>query len=194
MKVKLLTSEIQINHQTDIAIGELANCYQSENMTFDKLVNIAMVRKHEGVLEWFDLAFNIKDISYASHVHFLRHRHCSFLVQSQRYTKSNLVIAPIKIMDAFMKDKKLVKKYKNMLDAQGILIRELWGRGISKEDTRYLDCQGTTIEMGLKCNLREFLHIQKLRNAPEAMPETRQCAQMMLDECLKIDKLRRLLE
>lgn len=164
MKVKLLTNDIQIRHQRDNAIIALAQCYQSKDMTFKKLVNIAMVRKHKTILECFDLMFAIEDISYLAHVHLIRHRMTTPFVQSQRYTKPN-----------------------SCIDADGMLMQFV-------VDDRYEAPQGTLINMCIKMNLREFMHIVELRTAPDALQETQDVVNAMLAEVKKDDVLGRFFE
>ena len=133
-------------------------------MTLAKVINIAMVKKHQTVLECFDLMFHITDISYLAHVHLIRHRHTTPFVMSQRYCKST----------HFRNDEGEVLQY-NSID-------------------RYESPQGTLINMCIKMNLREFMHIVELRTAPDALEETRDVVNAMLAEVRADDVLGRFFE
>lgn len=177
MKVKLKTTRQQIEDQTANAVSALANCYQSKNMTFDKLANIAIVNGHESVLEYFDLVFQIDGISFGSHVHVIRHRHGTPLVQSQRYTASNDFIVP----------EVVCKDAAELIDKQAEIIKEIASaaKDATNQDIRYVKPQGTRINMAFKCNLRQFLHIVALRDSSAAMPETRECVKQMISEACR---------
>jgi len=57
--------------------------------------------------------------------------------------------------------------------------------GLPKEDARYILPQAIKTAILMTVNLREFLHIYKLRSSPEAQWEIRELAEKMKEELLK---------
>ena len=188
MKVTLLTTEIESRHQREHALKLVSQCYQTDKLTFKKLCNIA--QKHRTILELFDVAFLLEGISYASHVHICRHRLITPFVESQRYTQTYKTIVPEKII----KDRSNTEMFTLLCEKSFKVYEDLLVKGVAKEDARYVLPQGVAINMGFKTNIREFLHILDLREAPEAMPETREIAKTMRMAVMENEVLRELIK
>ena len=191
MKTKLLTTPLQIRHQADIAVFTLGRCQLSENMTLNKLVNVSMVKGHKTILEYFDLAFYVPTISYLSHCHIIRHRLTTPMVQSQRYTSTFEIVAPDAIKSSEAATQAYFRATAKSFETYNYLINK---RNVKKEDARYVLPQGVKIELVLKCNLREFMHIVELRTAPDALQETQDVVNAMLAEVKNDDILGRFFE
>jgi len=187
MNVTLLTTDKQIEQQSDNAIKALSQCYQSKNMNLNKLVNISMVKGHKSILEYFDLVFNIEGISYISHVHLVRQRLTSPMTQSQRYTSTYDIVIPDKIKGNKLLEIIFIKQAESAFTAYIELIKN----GATIEDARYILPQGVKINMSIHMNLREFLYICDLRIAKGVLKETHDIVSAMKLECLKNDIIRR---
>ena len=183
MKITLATNEIQLRHQLELALESLGECYQAKNLTKKKLIEIALRKRHRSILEHFDLVFRLRSISYCAHAQSIRHRHASFMVQSQRYTSSNDVVNP------FMG---VATEYYFREVAKNICgeVRFFESSEKSRQATRYLKPQGTAINMTIKLNLRSFLELIEKRDVDGAMPETRTIVQSMREECVKSEVLK----
>lgn len=186
MKVILLTSPVQVRHQRDIAIRFLAQCYQSKDMNFDKLLNIALIKKHRTILECFDLSFLIEGIPYSSHVHLIRHRLTTPFVQSQRYTSVRATRIKEDILNKLTENDLLeLAKYDQFASSL------YHSKKLTREEQRHFKPQGALINMGLKMNLREFLDvIIPLRTDASADKSTQEVANAMLESVKKDEVLR----
>lgn len=123
-------------------------------------------------------------VDTASHIHLLKHRHFSINGESARYK-------------AYTEDKYYVPGDWNEEDQ--LYLEEttknaytfyhscfegvdpmLLPRKRVKESARYVLPYAIQVNLDFSCNLRAFVHFQKLRNAPGAQLEIREIAQEML--------------
>jgi thymidylate synthase (FAD) len=120
---------------------------------------------HWSVLEFADATFMIEDISRACTHQLVRHRHFSFMEESQRYcnVSENGFIVPEKFKDdykefTFIKSKdESVERYNELIDL-----------GAKKEDARFILPQGISTRIVMKGNFRvwkEFFHKRCSMNA-----------------------------
>ena len=173
MNITLLTTNKQLKRQEKIAVKAVSQCYQSDTLTAARLPKLAILEGHRTILEFFDLTFLIEGISYLSHVHLIRHRHTTPMVQSQRYTNAECVVNPMEEED------------KAELFNQALFgihnedkIFKIYAKP-RKEELRYLKPQGASINMCLKMNLRAFLEMIEKRTADNVLAETKEVVNTM---------------
>lgn len=165
------------------------------------LLTLLIKSGHHSVLEHANFTFAIGGISRATSHQLVRHRLASYSQQSQRYVKfktmtksssdglditthfpsSSYVIPP-----SIEKDKKLKKKYKEVMDIIATTYQEFLTAMIPAEDARYLLPNATTTKIISTMNARELRHFFSLRCCNRAQWEIRRMAYKMLSEVLKV--------
>ena len=195
MKVKLIT---KTQNLLDVVYVGARTCYNAgspidmfediENISNDKklkLIKSCIESGHDSVLEHTQLTFAIEGMSKASSVQLLRHRHCSFSQQSQRYCtfkedEINYVI-PTKIknnaeaLNIFQNTMKLISKaYADLLDLN-----------IPVEDSRAVLSNACETNLIVTLNLREFMHICSLRLCSKSQLEIRQVVKEMKNKVIE---------
>jgi thymidylate synthase (FAD) len=177
-------------------ILELAGrtCYRSEDkITADsaaKFVKMLLKRGHESVIEHASMTVRFSDVSRAFTHEMVRHRLASFSQESTRYVKQNdlhFVMPPDK------DSKELV--FTNEWGEMGITLSEyievmedfytaLLNAGWKPEDARQFLPIGTTSEIVVTANLREWRLIFKLRCSKRAHWEIRTVMRKLLAKCI----------
>ncbi|MBC7222193.1 FAD-dependent thymidylate synthase [Candidatus Bipolaricaulota bacterium] len=130
---------------------------------------------HESVLEHAHATFEISGISRACANQLTRHRLASFVQESQRYVEvqeNELVRPPTFSEEDWERAKKL---FQEAMD----LYRFLLGKGVPKEDARFVLPLGIETRLVLTANFRELRHILRLRLSPAAQWEIREVAKRM---------------
>jgi thymidylate synthase (FAD) len=153
------------------------NCYRSESGidTYEGFIQKLIENKHESVLEFYDIAFELvtsRDVM----AELTRHRHLSFCIESQRYVGHG-GIEFIRPVEDSMIDMGWGKAMKQAEDAYFSIIRQKYG----KQDARKILPNSTATRIYVKGNLREWRHVFELRTAKSAYPEMRQLMRLMLD-------------
>ena len=176
MKVKL----VQATENAGKMIADIASiCYgKEEAKNPERLLKNLYKLGHHSVFEHVYYTFKIEGISRVTHLQLTRHRHTSPTVESQRYTdqSENIVIMPETIASnprAYMIFEKTVTQSQEAYKK----LREL---GIPKEDARYLLPEGIATSKYLSMNLRELIHIAKLRISKQAQWEIRELVREMV--------------
>lgn len=173
-----------------------------------KFVSKILESGHHSVLEHINFTFAITGVSRALLAQISRHRHISLSVQSQRYVEIKedywslqsllddaLYADENKSIEACTKLEDLAKKYfvdvtpansyhycqslAAYLDAIAV--------GAKPEDARMHLPNATKTNMVLTTNLRELIHICKLRLCSRAQKEIREMVQGMADGVLAIN-------
>jgi len=187
MKIELATSEIQLRHQLELALKTLGECYQSDNLTKKRLIEIALRNGHRSILEHFDLVFRLKGISYCAHTQLTRHRKISPMAQSQRYTRSNDIAYPTGLTET--QESCFDIFFGEMKNIASRAFGDNSATGLTKQQLRYAVPQGAAINMTMKLNLRSFLELIEKRDVDGAMPETRAIVVSMRNACMDSDVL-----
>ena len=138
---------------------------------------------HESVLEHWSATFAITGISRVTEIQLVRHRiGASYSLQSGRYCArdpTNYVI-PFDPQD----------RVKDAIEGFNIALRnldeEVQFAGIKEEDRRYFYPQGLRTNIVCTFNGRELKHLFSLRCCARAQKETRELANKMLEECIKV--------
>ena len=153
--------------------------YEGQDADSDARLIRHFVRNDESPLEFSFAAFDVT-CSYATHVHFLRHRHLSQSWLSARYTEQlGFVLprdpAPERIAAAMTAYGLAEDAYADLRDI-----------GAKKQDARYVMPQGAAVQGWIAGNARAWLHTLNLRASKKAMPETRLIALTMREELSKV--------
>jgi len=172
MEIKL----IQATPEPIKKIADIASiCYGKEDAREPKkLVKRLLRLGHHSVFEHIYFTWEIKGISRACLAQLTRHRHASFTVRSQRYCNESEqgFVIPDAIEDNDT-------AYIDWLDAQAEIkgaYNSLISKGVKREDARFILPQATETDLYMSCNLRELLHIYKLRSSKAAQWEIRELA------------------
>ncbi len=130
---------------------------------------------HESVLEHAVATFEISGISRACANQLTRHRLASFVQESQRYVNAaeNALVRPPTFSDEDWERAKAL--FQEAMD----LYRSLLGKGVPKEDARFVLPLGIETRLVLTANFRELRHILRLRLSPMAQWEIREVARKM---------------
>lgn len=146
----------------------------------EELIKKVIRKKHHSVLEHALATFRIKGGSRVFTHELVRHRLMSPSQESQRYveygkTRDFDVVIPPKL-----KDSPYCDRYVSMAIEAERLYSEMVANGIPKEDARFVLPNGTTSEIVISANLREFRHIFQVRCHPRAQWEIRGiCLEML---------------
>lgn len=187
MKVKLFNDT---NEMIDIIYTAARTCYYAgspiemyenvENIDKEaklKLIEDCIKRNHLSVLEHAQFTFGIYGISRACSHQLVRHRHCSFSQQSQRYVnlkdKAEFVL-PENIEEFLIVNKTL----EHITNCYEILIEY----GVKPEDARAILPNACSTNLVMSCNLRELIHICNERLCAKAQTEIRELVGAMKDE------------
>lgn len=135
---------------------------------------------HESMLEMVDATFFIECSRVVTH-ELVRHRIASYQQESQRfvsYTEAepeDLFVAPEGLNGT--QSLLLHESYESSLEAY----RRLRSTGVSKQDARYVLPNATRTRIIVKMNLREWMHVLRLRAHPSAQPEMQEVANAILE-------------
>ena len=166
------------------------NCYKSyKKMTddsYDTFINDLMKREHYSPLEFGDISVVVKT-SRDVMAELTRHRLASFCIESQRYVNpvANGGMEFIKPVNA-EKNPEWFKEWQHLMFLTELKYDEFVRNGVSKQDARKILPNSTACTIVMKANIREWLHILKLRTSEAAYPEMRQLANMILDKFIEL--------
>ena len=159
-----------------------------------QLIKTILSSGHLSIAEHVNFTFAIEGISRACSHQLVRHRHCTFSQQSQRYVeiKEDLdKLVKLRNSDLIVKDAiylmEICKKYFTEIDIDNyimyldILIQYLQNikQGMKPEDARAILPNATKTNIVMTCNLRELMHMSNLRLCTRAQKEIRQLFEMI---------------
>lgn len=137
-----------------------------------KLVENLLRLKHLSVFEHIYFTWKIEGISRICLAQLTRHRHASYTVRSQRYcSESEQSFIVPESMDYNVA---LIQEYYTFMDTAKDFYDYLISWGVKREDARFVLPQALETELYMSCNLRELLHIYKLRSDKSAQWEIRE--------------------
>lgn len=194
MKVKLISTTQNL---LDILFTGARTCYNAgspidmfeevNNIPSDKklkLINGCIKSNHQSILEHSQFTFAIEGVSRTLTHQLVRHRHCSFSQQSQRY---------VNLEDTF--DYVTPKALQDEGDLQGYFTEcmqqayesytELINKGVKPEDARAVLPNACCTNIVITLNLRSLIHLCNERLCTRAQLEIRQLVQLMVKEVLK---------
>lgn len=162
------------------------NCYASQDKitedSYKKFIHNLIKRGHHSPLEFFDVTVRLvtsRDVM----AEITRHRLANFCIESQRYIDvSKEGIAFIKPLFAD-KNPDAYKEWLHGMQASEELYNSLKNdHGLLNQDARKVLPNSTACVIVMKANIREWLHIFKLRNSDAAYPEMHYLAAMIQKE------------
>lgn len=178
------------------------NCWRSEGKitsnSYREFIQNLIKRGHESPLEFGEIMFEIvtsRDVM----AEITRHRVASFAIQSQRYVDESKTGDIEFIRPLFYKefpdnpgcpysDKQFAASMIWLDQMENIeqSYKSMRALGIRNEDARKVLPNSTATRIMMKINLRELLHIYKLRSANSAYPEMRKCMELLKIEVDKV--------
>jgi len=178
------------------------NCWDSgEKMTdesYKKFIENLRKRGHDSPLEFGHIMLEIitsRDVM----AEITRHRLASFCIRSQRYVDESKTGDIEFIRPLFYKDEPDNPDcaYSDPVFAASMIwqdqmeniessYKSMRAIGIRNEDARKVLPNSTMTRIMMKVNLRELLHIYKLRSAKAAYPEMRECMRLLKEEVDKV--------
>lgn len=194
MKVKLISATQNL---LDILYTGARTCYNAgspidmfeevDNMSRDKklkLINGCIKSNHQSILEHSQFTFAIEGVSRALTHQLVRHRHCSFSQQSQRYV--NLEGTFDYVTPKALQDEGDLQGYFTECMQQAYeSYTELINKGVKPEDARAVLPNACCTNMVITLNLRSLIHLCNERLCTRAQLEIRQLVQLMVKEVLK---------
>lgn len=175
MKVELIQATPNpVKLITDVA----SICYGHEEAKYpDKLLKHLNEGGHHSVFEHVWFTFKIEGISRACLAQLTRHRHASFTVRSQRYCNEEDTDFAI---PGFTEEYEQYDVFNDALDFAIDSYNKLIELGMKREDARFILPEATQTELYISLNLRELVHIYKLRTSKQAQWEIRNLTNYMV--------------
>lgn len=146
------------------------------------LLNECFKSGHHSVFEHINFTFAIEGISRACSHQLIRHRHCSFSQQSQRYVKFDK--PKFYEPNGILCNREANSIYNNFLNFAVETYNKLIELEVRPEDARCVLPNATLTNITMTLNLRELIHICGLRLCSRAQKEIRELIQLMVKEVL----------
>jgi len=151
----------------------------------EELIKKIIQKGHHSVLEHAFATFRIKGGSRVFTHELVRHRLMSPSQESQRYVEYGKVRNFDVVLPATIEQSGFKDRYMEMAAECERIYSEMVKAGTPKEDARYILPNGTTSEIVISANLREYRHIFEVRCHPRAHWEIRQICMIMLEILMK---------
>ena len=193
MKVKLISTTQNL---LDILYTGARTCYNAGSPIdmFEEVDNISRDKKlklikgciksfHLSILEHSQFTFAIEGVSRALTHQLVRHRHCSFSQQSQRYVNLEGTfdyVTPKALQD----EGDLQGYFAECMQQAYESYTELINKGVKPEDARAVLPNACCTNMVITLNLRSLIHLCNERLCTRAQLEIRQLVQLMVKEVL----------
>lgn len=173
MEVKLIDSN---TNGLDTIIKALNKCRHKE--CTERTVNHCIQNDELACLEFCWFAFEITDVSRVVLAEITRHRHFSFMVESQRHVKPDVFFVP----DSIENDKELANSYMALIDKVNDFYNAMCDKGIPKQDARYVMPNAAITNMVMAGNGRTwFEYLEKRLCKAKVQPEHFKLASMVYD-------------
>lgn len=166
---------VHVSHQEPLGFFEdtARKCYRShDKITKDSRVKICeflLKKGHTSIFEFVDVTVDIITDRSISH-QIVRHRHCSFAQESQRYVRFNGNIQFIKPQGYDPTDPMWRLWLRSCRSAANDYC-EMLAYGAKPQQARKVLPNSTATSIRVKANCREWMHIISLRDSPEADPD-----------------------
>ena len=137
---------------------------------------------HESMLEMVDATFFIECSRVVTH-ELVRHRIASYQQESQRFVSyteeepDDLFVIPKSWEDNDFVSTMMMMSYEHDLKNYRMLIEN----GVPKQEARYVLPNATRTRIIVKMNLREWMHVLRLRAHKSAQPEMQEVANAILE-------------
>lgn len=146
----------------------------------EELIKKVIRKKHHSVLEHATATFRIKGGSRVFTHELVRHRLMSPSQESQRYVQYGKTRDYDVVVPPSIKNSPFYSRYLDMALEAEKFYSEMVAADIPKEDARFVLLNGTTSEIVISANLREYRHIFTVRCNPRAQWEIRNiCLEML---------------
>jgi len=171
--------------------GECASiCYDSKNDNPEKVYNRGLMcikQNHGETSEFVDIIFETDDYSARCLRELLRHRHSSKLQASTRYINYNNM--DYYIPHSIENNNEAKESYEHLMKYINVKYQEFVDvYNIPKQDAANILPLGMKSKVIFKCNLRELIHISKIRGKKPALPEIQNLVGELLAELNVIDE------
>lgn len=210
MKVRLIS---KTENPVETMFVAARTCYSSESPSYrmkellkDKLqdenyhepwilVKRVLESGHTSIAEHVNMTFTIEGISRACSHQLVRHRHCTFSQQSQRYVEIKEDIDELRRL-YFMDRQKIMtvlekyfvsvneSTYLAYIDSLTHYLQAV-EKGAKPEDARYFLPNAAKTNLVMTCNLRELMHICELRLCTRAQDEIRIMCKLIVEQVEK---------
>lgn len=147
-----------------------------------RLIGQAITSGHLTIAEHWNFTFAIEGISRACSHQLVRHRHCCFSQQSQRYVKFDK--ATFYEPQSILKEREADAIYNQFLDYVQETYNKLIDLGIKAEDARYVLPNATCSNIVVTLNFRELMHLCSLRLCTRSQSEIRELVKLMANEVI----------
>jgi thymidylate synthase (FAD) len=196
-----LTKGVNGEPMNDIVSKSMIGC-QSTKAAFEikpseektkEMIEMAIEKGHESVLEHAVFTFSVKGISRACSHQLVRHRIASYSQQSQRHVNPTKVEDWYVTPDSWEEQAKrhnigLLERYHGLMREIAALYKEAVEEGIPGEDARFVLTNACKTNIVITMNVRELRHFFKLRRAKDAQWEIREMANKMYELVVPIAK------
>ena len=158
-------------------------CYDSKNDNPEKVYNRGLMcikQNHGETSEFCDIIFETDEYSARCLRELLRHRVSSKLQASTRYI--NYDNMDYYIPDSIKFNERAWNIYEFFMESVKDTYENLISIGIPKQDVANILPLGMKSKVIFKCNLRELIHICKIRGSNPALPEIQDLVSNLLDQ------------
>lgn len=184
MKVTLLNSysnEKMADIGASICIGKHKKTIAYSNSNH---MIAAIDSDHLSVIEHLPLSFLIENVSRSLLAQLTRHRHMSFSVISQRYSKAYSKVDETWYVKPNTINEKFDFRYRHIMDMLDSMYYDMIEDGIPQEDARYILPNACHTSLILSCNARAFAEACNKRTCEKAQWEIRELFTTMR-ECIQ---------
>jgi thymidylate synthase (FAD) len=168
----------------EIIATAMRNCYRAElnamPATDEKMVEKAMKERHLSLLEFVDVSVNITCDRGVTH-ELVRHRLCSFAQESTRYCNYSgekfgrelTFVYPWWTCNAGALDTKKYAIWEDAMRTAEARYMQMLDEGGSAQEARSVLPNSLAAKIAVKANLREWIHIFRMRCDTPAHPDMR---------------------
>lgn len=196
MKVQVIS--LDSHYATRIMYTAARTCYSKESpikIFYDsvsktreemlKVIYKALDSGHLSIAEHYQFNILIEGVSRALTHQLVRHRHCTFSQQSQRYCKADKEGFEYVIPDDIANIPVLKNNFEVAMYSLSELYNILTENGIKPEDARSVLPNACCTNIVLTCNLRELMHICNERLCTCAQAEIRRLFNDIKNQVIK---------
>lgn len=162
--------------------------YDSASKTREEMLKViykALDSGHLSIAEHYQFNILIEGVSRALTHQLVRHRHCTFSQQSQRYCKANKEGFDYVIPDNIANTPVLKNNFEVAMYSLSELYNILIENGIQPEDARAVLPNACATNLVLTCNLHELMHICNERLCTCAQIEIRKLFNEIVNQAVK---------
>lgn len=194
MKVQVLS--IDSNYAERIMYTAARTCYSkdspinifynSASKTSQQMQNVilkALDAGHLSICEHYSFNILIENVSRVLTHQLVRHRHCTYSQQSQRYCKLDKGFDYI-IPESINSNEELKEGFNRAMFTLSELYDIFVNEGIKPEDARYLFPNACSTNIVVTCNIRELMHICNERLCTCAQLEIRRLFNEIVKQCI----------